>query len=87
MFKAKRSYGVKMLNNNTITEEFEHGVVKSFDLFKGFGFITRKKGKDLFVFYNDIIDNDITFDEGAKVIFNVKNTPKGPRAINVSIVG
>lgn len=67
-------------------ESLEFGIVKTFDLFKGYGFIQRPKGKDLFVFYDDIVDSDITLCEGSHVAFVVIQTPKGPRATKVRIV-
>lgn len=59
------------------------GKVKTFDNFKGFGFITREKGKDVFFFYEDVIDG-IHLYPGDSVNFVVRKESKGPRAYNIS---
>lgn len=61
----------------------EFGVIKTFDPLKGFGFIRRSKGKDVFVFYDDIEGNDAMLTEGDDVSFDVQMKPKGPRAFKV----
>lgn len=67
--------------------DLEYGMVKVFNPLKGFGFIQRQKGKDVFVMFGDIIDDDSAFLEGAHVSFNIENTEKGPKAKNVRVVG
>lgn len=66
----------------------EIGTVKCFFSLKGFGFITRDKGRDLFFFYKDIVDEAQIY-EGAKVKFQVDMNEggKGPKAINVVRIG
>jgi CspA family cold shock protein len=60
------------------------GVVKWFNESKGFGFITREDGVDVFVHYTDIQDDGFkTLSEGQSVSFDVADGPKGPKAINV----
>ncbi|RKR78196.1 CspA family cold shock protein [Marinobacter nauticus] len=59
------------------------GVVRTFDSIKGFGFIRRESGKDVFVFYDDILTRDRVLVEGDKVEFEIENMPKGPRARKV----
>jgi len=60
------------------------GVVKWFNESKGYGFITREDGVDVFVHYTDIQDNGFkTLSEGQSVSFDVADGPKGPKAINV----
>jgi len=61
----------------------EVGMIKVFDHFKGFGFITREKGKDVFFFYDDIAKSDSHLFPGDYVSFLVKQEPKGPRAYEV----
>ncbi len=61
------------------------GTVKWFNDQKGFGFITREDGQgDVFVHYTGIdTDGYKTLMEGQRVEFEIKDTPKGPQAVNV----
>lgn len=60
------------------------GIVKFFDTAKGFGFIGRQHGDDVFVHISDVQQSDLTrLFEGQQVDFDVKQTPKGPQAQNV----
>jgi CspA family cold shock protein len=60
------------------------GTVKWFNDSKGFGFITREDGEDVFVHHTSITGNGFkSLSEGQEVTFDVETTPKGPRAINV----
>ena len=63
----------------------ETGSVKWFNSSKGFGFITREQGDDVFVHYNAIEgDGYKSLDEGDQVRFEIGQGPKGPQANNVS---
>ena len=63
----------------------EKGTVKWFNPDKGFGFIQRASGGDVFVHHTAIQTEGFrTLDEGVEVEFEVEEGPKGPRAINVS---
>ena len=63
------------------------GTVKWFNESKGFGFLTREGGPDVFVHHSEIkAEGFRTLNEGDKVQFEVVNSPKGPRAANVSRV-
>ena len=65
----------------------ETGTVKWFNGSKGFGFITREEGDDLFVHFKSILgDGYKTLDEGDQVQFEVGESPKGLQAINVTKV-
>jgi CspA family cold shock protein len=60
------------------------GIVKWFNESKGFGFITREDGVDVFVHYSAIQDSSFkTLSEGQAVSFDVEDGPKGPKATNV----
>lgn len=63
----------------------ETGTVKWFNGSKGYGFITREQGEDLFVHFRAIQgDGFKSLDEGDQVNFDVEKGPKGLQAINVS---
>ena len=63
----------------------ETGTVKWFNSSKGYGFISREEGKDVFVHYRSIEGEEgfKSLDEGDKVQFEVEEGPKGPQAIKV----
>ncbi len=59
------------------------GQVKWFDPRKGWGFITKADGEDIFV-HRTGIRGPKTLKKGQRVEFKVKETPKGPQAVHVS---
>jgi CspA family cold shock protein len=63
----------------------EKGIVKWFNGSKGFGFISRESGDDVFVHYSAIEDNGgyRSLDEGESVEFEVTTGPKGLQATSV----
>ena len=62
----------------------EQGTVKWFNNEKGFGFITRENGPDVFVHHTAILaDGFRTLNEGDRVSFEVVTGPKGLQARNV----
>ena len=64
------------------------GTVKWFNGDKGFGFIAREGGADVFVHFSAIQGEGFkNLQEGQKVEFTVENGPKGLQAANVVIVG
>ena len=65
----------------------ETGTVKWFNGSKGFGFIARESGEDVFVHFNEIVGEGYkTLNEGEKVSFEVTRGPKGLQASKLSKV-
>jgi len=63
------------------------GTVKWFNESKGFGFIAREDGDDVFVHHTSISGTGFkSLSEGQAVSFDVEKTPKGLRAVNVATV-
>ena len=61
------------------------GTVKSFNNSKGYGFISREGGADVFVHFSAIQgDGYKSLEEGQKVQFEVTTGPKGEQASNVT---
>jgi CspA family cold shock protein len=61
------------------------GTVKWFNGQKGYGFITKDDGQDVFVHYSAIQGEGFrTLDEGQRVQFEITEGPKGLQATNVS---
>ncbi|QEA44422.1 cold-shock protein [Leuconostoc lactis] len=62
----------------------ETGKVKWFNGDKGFGFITRENGDDVFAHFSAIqSDGFKTLDEGQSVTFDVENGDRGLQATNI----
>jgi CspA family cold shock protein len=82
---AKRSLGY--ISINTFSKGYspmEQGTVKWFNGAKGYGFISRQNGEDVFVHFKAIVgDGYRTLNEGDKVQFDVEKGPKGLQAANV----
>ena len=63
----------------------EKGIVKWFNAAKGFGFIQRASGEDVFVHFSAIqTEGYRSLDEGSRVEFEVAKGPKGLQATNVT---
>ena len=79
-------------NSGTVVESDvedgrERGVVKWFNVKKGFGFITWDQGEDVFVHFRSIRgDGHRSLSEGQRVKFTVVSGEKGPQAEDVSAV-
>lgn len=60
------------------------GTVKWFNDSKGYGFIQREDGPDVFVHFSAIVGNGFrSLREGQAVEFDITQGPKGPQASNV----
>ncbi len=67
--------------------EREVGVVKWFNASKGYGFIERQGGPDVFVHFSAIQTEGFrTLQQGQQVEFVIEQGPKGLQAANVTIV-
>ena len=65
-------------------DERESGVVKWFNDKKGYGFISRESGKDIFVHHSSIVSEGFrSLKEGDQVEFSIKQDEKGQAAADV----
>jgi len=65
----------------------ESGTVKWFSNSRGYGFISRESGDDVFVHYSAVQTEGFkTLDEGQRVEFSVEQGPKGLQAVNVVLL-
>jgi CspA family cold shock protein len=63
------------------------GIVKWFSDKKGYGFIAQENGPDVFVHHSGINGTGFkTLQEGDHVTFDIEQGPKGPAAVNVTVV-
>jgi len=70
-----------------MSDQLETGTVKWFNEEKGFGFIAREGGDDVFVHFTAInMEGRRTLLEGQNVSFEVVSGQKGPQAENVTVV-
>ena len=68
-------------------EESMNGTVKWFNDSKGYGFISREDGDDVFVHHSSIAGEGFkSLTEGDKVTFEIEQGDKGPSAVNVQKV-
>ncbi|MGC9347969.1 MAG: cold-shock protein [Anaerolineae bacterium] len=64
--------------------ERETGTVKWFNDAKGYGFISRDSGDDVFVHFSAIQGGGFrSLQENQRVEFSIEDSPKGPRAVEV----
>ena len=68
-------------------DERQIGTVKWFNASKGYGFIEREGGPDVFVHFSAIaMDGYKSLQEGQRVEFSIEKGPKGLQAANVQVV-
>ncbi len=64
------------------------GTVKWFNETKGYGFISRDDGTDIFVHYSAIEGQGFrSLRQGQRVEFEIASSPRGPRAEKVRVIG
>ena len=82
-------HGVCETIESNVRRQIEvQGTVKWFNNSKGYGFIGREDGPDVFVHYSAIVgDGYRTLQEGDPVEFEIVQGPKGPQAANVQKAG
>jgi len=80
---ASREIDLQLCEEETSMRE--KGTVKWFNAAKGYGFIQRENGEDVFVHFSAIqTEGYRSLDEGASVEFEVTRGPKGLQAANVT---
>jgi cold shock protein len=77
--------GTNYFFKKDVTQVREQGTVKWFNASKGYGFITRQSGEDVFVHFSAIqAEGYKSLNEGQAVEFEVRKGPKGLQAENVT---
>jgi CspA family cold shock protein len=83
--KTSASKSTSASSTATVKHGQERGTVKWFNAAKGFGFITRENGEDVFVHFRSIQGKGHrSLGEGQAVIFSVTEGDKGLQAVDVS---
>jgi cold shock protein len=77
--------GAQIAYSSEVVAVKEQGTVKWFNASKGYGFIQRQSGEDVFVHFSAIMmDGYKSLNEGQAVEFEVRKGPKGLQAENVT---
>jgi len=85
--RRRRYRGSGTVVENDVEDGRERGVVKWFNVKKGFGFITWDEGEDVFVHFRSIRgQGHRSLTEGQRVKFAVVRGQKGPQAEDVSAI-
>jgi CspA family cold shock protein len=84
---ASLAISIQQIQKKDECNTMEQGTVKWFNDAKGYGFISRQNGEDVFVHYSAIQNEGFrSLKEGQAVQFNVVKGPKGWQAENVTAV-
>ena len=84
---SRVSGGAEVISASEANDDREGGVVKWFNVTKGFGFITRDQGDDVFVHFRSIRGTGHrSLTEGQRVKFEVVESDKGLQAEDVSVI-
>jgi CspA family cold shock protein len=84
---AIRTVVIKSAEGGSVAMAKFKGTVKWFNESKGYGFISRDDGTDIFVHYSAIEGEGFrTLRQGQRVEFDVVDSPKGPRADKVRVM-
>jgi len=87
VFFLSKGKGLFMNNSRKEGEAMAEGTVKWFNEKKGFGFIQKDEGGDVFVHFSAIQGSGFkTLAENQRVSFDIEEGPKGPAASNVKIL-
>ncbi len=86
LYRPVRNRGIQTLNEQQESDVAQYkGTVKWFNNAKGYGFLGRDDGADVFVHYSSIqLDGYKTLKEGDEVEFDIIQGTKGPQADHVS---
>jgi CspA family cold shock protein len=80
-------YQTQHRKEHRTVDERVTGTVKWFSPSKGYGFIERDGGSDVFVHFSAIQQEGFrTLLEGQQVEFSIEDSPKGPQAANVIVL-
>lgn len=84
---CRRAFGTVRKRLSESEKSLATGTVKFFNAEKGFGFISREQGDDVFVHYSNIQGTGYrTLTEGQQVEFDVGPGRKGEEAQNVRVI-
>ena len=71
----------------SVNQESLEGTVKFYSVAKGYGFLLLSNGEDVFFHTSSLVDRGYIPFKNDAVLFNIEDSPKGKRALNVQKVG
>lgn len=85
--KKQQQWVVLQKGRKRVASMSEKGTVKWFNISKGYGFIERESGKDVFVHFSNIVQEGFeSLKDGQQVTFDVEESERGPQAVEVKIL-